>query len=199
MGYTHGKQWTEENTISAIKEIMEKLDIKRFPTKSEMKEYYHNSSLQDRISRSGGVKFWAEKMNLPVKECESKTGENFETNCLMQLEELGFDVSKMQVRYAYDLAVNKHIKVDVKSGFLFHNYGNGEYYSFNLEKSYPTCDIYVIYCLNEDKSIAKTYIIPSLFLFGKTQLAIGKNKSKYDKFLDRWDYFDVFDKFYSEI
>lgn len=199
MGYTHGMQWTEEKVISDIKEMVDKLDMKHFPTKTEMKAYYHNASLVDKIAKTGGVKYWAERLNLPIKDCESKTGEFFETQCLIYLENMGYDACLMPSRHPYDLSVNQNIKVDVKSGYLFHNYGNGEYYTFNLGKSYPTCDIFVIYCLNSDKSINKTYIIPSKFLYGKTQLALGQNKSKYDKFIDRWDYFEIYDKFYNEL
>lgn len=199
MGYAHGIEWTDEKVIDAIQEIMDKLDLKTFPTKTEIKSYFHNTSLQDRIARTGGVRYWAERLNLPIKDCETKTGELFEQHCLCYLEELGYNVCTMKSRYPYDLSVNNNIKVDVKSGYMFHNYGNGEYFTFNLEKSYPTCDIFVVYCLNDDKSIAKTFVIPSVFLFGKTQLALGKNKSKYDKFIDRWDYFEKYDKFYSNL
>ena len=199
MGYAWGTEWTEEKVIKSIMDVVEHLGIETFPTKSEIKSFYKNDALNCKIARSGGVRYWAKRLNLQIKDCESKLGDVFETQCEIKLEDIGYNVIKMKARHPYDLAVNNHIKVDVKSGYLFHNYGNGEYYSFNLEKDSPTCDIYVIYCLNDDKTINKTYIIPSIFLFGKTQLSLGKTKSKYDKFIDKWDYFELYNNFYSNL
>lgn len=197
MGYAHGTEWSEELIIEKINEVINGLELKTFPTKSQMKEYFGNNALADKLSRTGGIKFWANKLNLNTKDCESKIGESYEMLCIQKLEELGFDCEQMKPRYPYDLTANNHIKVDVKSGFLFGNSGSSPYYSFNLEKSNPTCDIFVVMCLNGDKSIKKTYIIPSCVLYGKTQLSIGVNSSIYDKFLDRWDVFDDYKHFYS--
>lgn len=72
------------------------------------------------------------------------------------------------------------------------------HYTFNLEKKNPTCDIYVAFCVDDYLNPIKTYVIPSKFLH-LTQLSIGRYKSKYDRFLDRWDYIDVFDKFYKQL
>ena len=199
MGYSNGTRWSDEKIIESIKEVVDKLDLKTFPTKTQMESYYHNSNLRATITRTGGSKYWADMLGLPIKDCESKAGEIFEFYCLEKLEDMGYSVSKMKPHYPYDLAVNNHIKVDVKSGYVLNNYGNTGYYTFNLYKAYPTCDIYVIYCLNDDKTIEKTYIIPSAFLLGKTQLTLGKTKSKYDQFIDRWDYFEIYDKFYSKL
>ena len=77
--------------------------------------------------------------------------------------------------------------------------GQSPYYSFNLEKSNPTCDRFVVFCLNKDKSIHKTYIIPSSVLYGKTQLSLGVNSSIYDKFLDKWQIFNDYNTFYNSI
>lgn len=199
MGYSHGTNWNENLIINKIKEVMDKLDIKTFPTKTEMKEYFGNSSLADKISRTGGVKYWSNKLNLDTKECESKLGECYEMLCIEKLECLGFDCEIMKPRYPYDLTANKNIKVDVKSGFVFSKNGQSPYYSFNLEKSNPTCDIFVVFCLNKDKSIHKTYIIPSSVLYGKTQLSLGVNSSIYDKFLDKWQIFNDYNNFYNSI
>lgn len=199
MGYSHGINWNENLIIEKIKEVMDKLDIKTFPTKFQMKNYFGNSSLADKISRSGGTKYWAKKLNLDTKECESKVGECYELLCLEKLESLGFDCEIMKPRYPYDLTANKNIKVDVKSGFVFSNKGQSPYYSFNLEKSNPTCDIFVVFCLNKDKSIYKTYVIPSIILYGKTQLSLGVKSSIYDKFLDKWNIFNDYDNFYNSI
>lgn len=199
MGYTHGIEWSEELVIEKLKEVIEHLDLKTFPTKTEIISYFHNRALVAKIARYGGVKYWANRLGLPLKDCESKMGEKYEQMCLSKLQELGFNVETMKARYPYDLAVNSHIKVDVKSGFLFKTKVNSSYYTFNLEKSFPSCDIFVVYCLNEDDTIRKTYVIPSVFLFGLTQLSMGVNNTKYEKFVDRWDYFDTYNKFYENL
>ena len=199
MGYAHGTEWSEELIIEKINEVINGLELKTFPTKSQIQGYFGNSALADKLSRTGGMKFWANKLDLATKECESKVGDGYEMLCIQKLEELGFDCEQMKPRYPYDLTANNHIKVDVKSGFLFGNSGGSPYYSFNLEKSNPTCDIFVVMCLNGDKSIKKTYIIPSCVMYGKTQLSIGIKSSIYDKFIDRWDIFDEYNCFYSSL
>lgn len=199
MGYTHGVQWTEEKIENGIKEIIDKLDLQKFPSKTEIKSFYHNEALVNAISRYGGVSYWAKRMGFDEKYCESKMGKFWEMECLVHLQELGYEVDLMKLRYPYDLAVSKHIKVDVKSAYLYKSKTNSPFYTFNLEKSFPSCDIYVCYCLNEDKTVEKTYVIPSVFLCGKCQLSLGVKKSMYDEFIDRWDYFKQYDKFYKEL
>lgn len=199
MGYAHGIKWSEALIIDKINEVINSLGLKTFPTKSEMIEYFGNNALSDKISRTGGVKFWANKLNLSRKDCESSFGENYEMLCAEKLEEFGFECELMKPKYPYDLTVNKHIKVDVKSGFMFANSGQSPYYSFNLEKSNPTCDVFVVFCLNRDKTIHKTYIIPSFIMYGKTQLSLGVRTSIYDKFIDRWDIFEGYKYFYQSL
>jgi hypothetical protein len=199
MAYAHGRKWTEQAVIDEIMGMVESLKLKSFPTHSQMQKHFGNSALTVKISKSGGTKYWANKVNLPILNCESELGNDFELFCMDKLISIGYDCEQMKPRYPYDIAVNGCIKVDVKSGFAFENYGKTKYFTFNLEKRNPTCDIYVIFCLNQDKSILKTYVIPSKFLLGKTQLALGFTESKNDIFIDKWDYFEKYNNFYSTI
>lgn len=48
-----------------------------------------------------------------------------------------------------------------------------EYHSFSLEKRESTCDIYILYCLNNNNEIYKTVIIPSCHVYGQTQIGIS--------------------------
>lgn len=199
MGYARGKKWTDEEIIDRIQEVIDKLDLKTFPTKSEMNNYYKNSGLSGKVSKSGGTKYWATRLNIPLKDCESKTGEKFEQYCLATLIDMGYSVESMKPRYAYDLLVNENIKVDVKSAYIYNSPTNFKFYTFNLEKSAPTCDIYVAYCLNDDGVPEKTYIIPSKVLSGKTQLSVGENSSKYNKYINNWELFRQYDEFYESL
>lgn len=193
MGYAHGTQWNADLIEKGIKDVMRKARISCFPTHSLIKEVTGSNALSNAISKHGGSRYWAEKLGLEIKPCESKFGERFELLCMEKLQELGFKCEKMPVRYPYDLLVDDCIKVDVKSGNLCHG-KTGDFYTFNLEKKNPTCDIFFCYCL-EGKSIVKVYVIPSFILGGKKQLSIGKSKSKYDVFREDWDVFNEYTRF----
>lgn len=199
MGHAHGEKWTEQDIINGIKEVMEKLELDTCPTHEQIEKYYNNSALSNRITRTGGIVYWANKLGLKQRESESKSGRTWELECLLYLQELGYNVDRMATRHPYDLLVNKSIKVDVKMSYLYDNNGNSPFYTFNLEKSCPTCDIYVCYCLNKEKKVEKTYVIPSIFLTDKTQLSLGVKTSVYDRFIDKWSYFNAYDNFYKSI
>lgn len=68
-----------------------------------------------------------------------------------------------------------------------------DYYTFNLEKAKQTCDVYVAVALDANDNINKIYIIPASVMSGKTQLSIGINSSRYDKYIDRWDLIEIID------
>ena len=70
--------------------------------------------------------------------------------------------------------------------------------TFNLEKKNPTCDIYVLYCLDNDGNYLKTIVIPSVVLQDKTQVGIGKN-SKYNKYIDNWNVIEEYRRFYNSM
>jgi hypothetical protein len=78
MGYTHGKEWNEENTKEAIMEIVNSLKLKHFPSKSQIIAFCGNNALANRISRSGGSKYYADLLGLEILYCESEFGNFFE-------------------------------------------------------------------------------------------------------------------------
>lgn len=198
MAYAHRRKWTEREVINEIMGMVDTLKMKSFPTHSQMLDYFGNHALLVKVSKSGGSRHWAEKVGLPIMNCESELGNDFELLCMAKLIDIGFDCQQMNPRYPYDIAANNHIKIDVKSGFRVDN-ANGIYYTFNIQKFFPTCDMFVLYCLNSDKTIFKTYVIPSLFLQGQSQVSLGIESKKYDKFINRWDYFQKYDDFYKSI
>lgn len=198
MGYSHGKKWTEQEIIEKVQHLVKTLGIKTFPTHSQMNEFYNSCALSNAISKRGGTKKYADFLGLEIKKSESSFGESLEEYCAMQIEEkLNLICEKTNSRHPYDILVDKSVKIDVKAGRLFDNYGGAKYYSFNLEKKEQTCDIFVFYCIGENQKIEKTLIIPSFVLSGKTQLAIGKNATKYDEYKDKWLFIEKYHSFIS--
>ena len=200
MGYTHGRKWSEDEVKKEIMNIVETLDLKHFPTKSQIINFYGNNSLANKISRSGGSRYYADLLRLEIVNCESEFGNFFEEFAIDEiLENTGFSSLHTKARYPYDLLTNGNIKVDVKASMKVKNKkANLPYHSFNLEKRGPTCDIFIFYCLNEDTEIEKRVIIPSCLLSGKTQVGMG-GLSKWDAYMDKWEYFDMYSKFYDSV
>lgn len=199
MAYAHGTKWGPDLVEETLKEIIENCKCKFFPSQSEIDKYMGNTTLSNAIRRNGGYEYWANKFGMDRKECESSFGYEYEQKCSEFLtNEYGYDCEMMKTKYPYDLTVNKHIKVDVKACRLYVSRNNASYYTFNLEKTNPTCDIYVCYC-TKDNEIVKTYVIPSKEVYGKSQLSIGANKSTYDVYLDKWDIFEKYNSFYNQL
>ena len=120
------------------------------------------------------------------KQCESKFGYKYEEMFVDDvLKFCGLSSELCDVRYPYDVLVDEGVKVDVKASRKY-NAGTWSMYTFNLEKGLQTCDVFVFYCINDEK-VEKVYIVPSSILSGKTQFSIGILRSKYDQYLDRWD------------
>lgn len=192
------KIWNDQKIESTLKEVMKKARITTFPSRTLMREITKSHALGVAVSRSGGTKRWAEKLGVETKTCESKLGYEYECECLSYLTSaFGYNCEFTMARYPYDILVNGNIKVDVKSSNLYRG-PQGNFYTFNLEKEKPTCDIFVCYCIDDGKT-EKVYVIPSCVLSGHTQLSIGQIKSKYDKYIDRWDVFPRYDDFYNKM
>lgn len=195
MGYSYGTKWTNEMVEMAIKDVMQKAKIKSMPTHSVIKRVTGSDALSNAIRRRGGTRYWANKLGLELKKCESEMGRNYECECMSILTTLGFDSELTKARYPYDILANNNIKIDVKSSNLYVG-ENGSFYSFHLEKEKPTCDVFVCYCI-DNKTTTKIYILPSCVVSGKTMLSIGKNRSKYDRYIDNWAVIKQFDEFYN--
>ncbi len=192
MAYVTKTEWNEAKIISCINEMVNKTGNNQMPTHSEMDKFYGNYCLSNAVRRHGGTKYFANKMGLEIKNCESKFGEDFELRCINDIMlKLNLEAEKMQIRYPYDVLVENSVKIDVKSCT------GKQYYSFNLEKAHQTCDIFVFYCIKNDE-VEKIYIVPSSVLCGKTQFAVGMNSSKYDKYLNRWDIIKHYNDFMHE-
>lgn len=171
------------------------LNIERMPTRTEIETVTNDSALTNKISKTGGTKYWANKLNLDLKDSETKLGQEWEMYAKSELENLGYEVEKMTTKHPYDLLVNNNIKVDVKVSRYYKGKGF-KYHTFNMEKKYHNCDIFICIGLDEEDHVVKTLVIPSKYLMNKKQLSVGI-ESKYDKFNDRWDYIEKYSNFYS--
>lgn len=198
MGYSHGKKWSDDAIRKSINKVVIAYDLKRMPSRSEVEQFYGNTSLTNAISKRCGWYELAKEMGLQIKDSETYFGKKQEEIARQTLITKGFEVRKMPQNYPYDLLVNDCVKVDVKASSL-HKVESGAFYSFNIEKSYPTCDIYILYILNVDKSTKKVLVIPSSVIPYNTQISVGEKKSKYDKYADKWEYIEQYSEFYENV
>lgn len=201
IGHSHGTNWTDDLVISSIERVINSLELDRFPTHSEMVEFYGDRSLTNKISKSGGTKYWAARLGYSVKNCESEFDDFYERYSIDDiLKNTKLKSYKNKVGYPYDITTNKHIKVDVKSSTIIENNNGYKYHSFNLEKKEPTCDIYILYCIDNSDLIYKTYIIPSCHVYGQTQIGISAyGISKWDRYKNNWAIFNTYNEFYQKL
>lgn len=178
-------RWTSKTIEKEINEVRNALGIKRMPTMAEVNRVMQNTSLSNAISKSGGFYLWAEKLKLSVKISESDYSRDFEIKCKDYIESKGFSAELTPTRFPYDILVDGVVKVEVKASRLYKG-RKGNFYSFNLDKKLPKSDINIFYCDNELSE--RIYVIPSYKLKGINQLSIGEVSSKYDRFINRWDY-----------
>lgn len=195
MGYVQGTRWTDELIEQEILRVREALNLDRMPTNSEVKSVAGNG-LACKISKSGGYKYWADKLNLKMKKSETSLGKKYEEYVAGLLKRKGYEVEQMSMKHPYDLLVNMNIKVDVKISNLYRG-AKGEFHTFNLEKHNHNCDLFICVCVT-DKEIVKTLVVPSKFLMKINQLSVGA-VSVYDVFKDRFDYIEKYDVFYNQL
>lgn len=180
-------KWTDELIKEKLIEAMNALELDRMPTRSECEKYYHNCALTNAVTRKGGWYAWANRLGLEIKDSETTVGKSYEKAAEEKLISLGYDVRRMPQNFPYDILVDDSIKIDVKASHLY-NGPHGSFYTFNLDKQYATCDCYILYMLDESNEIQGVMIVPSKFVIANSQISIGKDKSKYHRFKNRWDY-----------
>ena len=90
MGYAHGIKWNDYLIEKGIRDVMKEAKIDCFPTHSLIKRVTGSFALSNAISKNGGSRYWAVKLGIKIKPCESKFGEDFELLCMAYLQELGF-------------------------------------------------------------------------------------------------------------
>ena len=186
----------KEQVIEELFEVINSLELKRMPTRSEVRDYYGNDSLTNIISKRYTWSGMANELGLESKESETNFGKKHETKAKEHLIGIGYTVDSMPQNFPYDLLVNDCLKIDVKVSKLYKG-EKGNFYSCNLEKQFTTCDIYIVYLISEEQE--NILIIPSKFVSKNTQISIGENKSKYDVFLNRWDFIEKYIDFFKGV
>lgn len=196
---SYGQSWTEEDIKKALELVVKDTGITHFPTHRELNEYYGNSSLSVRLTRTGGTRKWSKILNLPPSACSNtKLGNKYELKAITDIkQETGLDSELTIERYPYDIYTGNGVKVDIKTSMPMKG-RNFDCWTFNLEKKIPTCDFYIFYCIDRIAEIKKRIIIPSCVLYGIAQVGIG-SLSKYDNYIERWDLIMEYDNFLKEI
>ena len=196
MGRPNRIVWTDDLIKEKILEVKNGLALDRMPSRSECIQYFHNTSLVNAISRRNKWYQLADELGLKVKDSETYFGKSQEATAAEILISKGFLVRKMSQNFPYDLLVDDCVKVDVKASHLYHG-PNGDFYTFNLEKDYATCDIYILFALSESDE-SSIFIVPSKFVIAQNQISMGVLKSKYHRFKDRWEYISALSDFWAE-
>ena len=196
MGYAHGKKWSEKLVKNSIVGCMNHLGLSRMPTLDEMKGYTGDSSLSNAVSHYGGVRKFSKEIGTSLKTGDTINGWVVEEMVYDMLKEHGYKVRRMTAGENFDLLVNDTVKIDVKSGkqYLLDRY---KITTFGINNKHPHCDIYILLDYHNEK-VGRVLFIPSVILSISTTMSIGA-KSKYDKWINRFDVIDKYILFYEEI
>ena len=179
-------KWTKEKIIEGVWEVVNGLNLDRMPTSSEVSGYYGNYKLSNAISKRCLWKPLAKELHLDIKDSETQLGKDYEIIAKEHIINLGYEVESMTQNHPYDLIVDKSLKIDVKVSNLYKGKA-GSFYSFNLEKRYGTCDLYILYLIGGTQN-GNIIVIPSSKVMGQTQISVGEKNSKYYRYFDRWDF-----------
>ncbi len=188
-------KWTDELIEKELLKSIKVLQIERMPTANELKTIGRND-LHCKISRTKKYSGWAEHLGLELKQSETVKGQKYESKLKKRLESKGYKVEDMTTKHPYDLLVNKNVKIDVKVSAPHYHFGS-RCHTFRPSKKHPTCDLYICIALDEQEKFEKVFVIPSKFAQLVT-LNICK-ESKYNAFIDRWEYIDRYTEFYNTL
>lgn len=168
------------------------------PTFNEIVELDNNYSFANKVCKSIGFRDWAKLLELDIKDSCSKLGNDHEEKAIDIIRKIGFEVEKMTVRHPYDLLINGCVKIDIKDASPRSYLHKTLVHTFATNKQNATCDLYILFALNELDEIEKSYIVPSVLAKVKT-IEVNSRGKKYHEFLDRWDYIDTYCSFYKSI
>jgi len=197
MGYTHGEQWDEDKIGRGIMNVMDALCINRMPTAEEIRSACDSYSLNNAITRTGGFKSWAGWLNVTQTICETRFGNQYETIASDMLKARGYDVLLTGSQAPYDILVNGKMRVDVKAAHPYMLRGS-RVHTFHLAKKYATCDIYMMFALNEEKQIERLLIVPWGAMQNIVTVCIGK-ESKYNAYDHAFEVFERVSSFYEQV
>lgn len=191
-------KWTPEKMKQGVLDVVNGLGLKRMPSRNEVVKFYGNNELACAVTRKIGWYKLAQELQLPVKDSETYFGKKQEQLVHEEIISRGHESRRMPQNFPYDLLVDDCVKIDVKASRLYHG-ANGNFYSFNLEKPFCTCDLYILRLLEEDGGVSKTLVVPSKDVPTNTQISVGENKSRYFRYADKWDYVDEYSAFFTSV
>lgn len=194
LGYARGVRWTDELIKEKVLQVKDGLGLDRMPSRRECEDYFGDTSLTNAVSKRKRWYSLAAELDLPIKHSETFVGKTFEKIAVEDLSGRGYETKRMSTEFPYDILVEDSVKVDVKASHLFRG-RLGNFYTFNLEKPYATCDVYILYCLDDHDSIIYSLIVPSVAVISNTQISVGEFSSKYHCFKERWDILDKYIEF----
>lgn len=198
MRYTHRVQYTEEDVAQKIMELANTFDPVRMPSRKEIEEYYGNTSLTNKIARSGGHYHWAKKLGLKTKNSDTKLGIYAESVVAEVLVNANHDVQKTALKFPYDLLVDGCVKIDVKAANISYVHGS-KVRAYRLAKKQQTCDLYILCEVNDSGKVGDMYVVPSSMVSGQVQVEMGTASTIYEKYKNRFDLIDKMVGFYKSI
>lgn len=190
-------KWNEKSIIKCIEEVRKKLNIDRMPNSTEIVKY-HSKSLHSAITKYGGYYYFADRLNLELKDSDTVKGYSNEIIVKKMLEENSFYVEKMDTLYPFDLYVNNSLKIDVKSAKMtYEKNGTKRGHIFGINKKYPTCDIYAFVKYDKDnKDIIDILFVPSVLINTSSTITLKDNDFKYYSY--NFDVISDFCNFYNK-
>lgn len=169
------RKWTDNTIEREIMKIANQFDPPKMPSLKESKEMYGGCGLSCAISKSGGFKYWAEKLGLPQEKSETKVGIEGEIYIAQLLKKMGYSSVEMtSVRHPYDLLVDDCVKIDVKTSNTSYIKGC-PVHAYRLAKRQHTCDLYIFY----EADTGDIYVVPAHLCKGQTQVEMGGGSKKY--------------------
>jgi hypothetical protein len=190
-------KWTSELLKEELIKSIKVLGIDRMPTGQELKSIGRND-LHCKISRTKKYSGWAEELGLGLKSgSTTREGQEHEKKVMHLLEGLGYEVEQMAHKFPYDLLVNGCVKIDVKMANAYLLRGESRVHTFGINKEKPTSDILICLANDEEGNVERMFIIPSHHVQMK-MLNVGAN-SKYNKYVDKFEYIKQYSDFYKTI
>ena len=181
MGNQYITEWTDERIADGILRIASTFEPKRMPSNKEVVEYEGDHKLSCAISKHGGYAYWAKRLGLEQKRSDTKLGIEGEKFISERLKALGYDVKPTSMRHPYDLLVDGCVKIDVKTANTSSVRGCSMH-SYRLAKSDHTCDFYIFYEMDTDK----TYVVPACKLQGQVQVCMGTDSKRFAKYSEAY-------------
>jgi hypothetical protein len=174
--------------------IANQFEPPKMPSRAEAEQMYENHGLACAISKTGGFKYWADKLGLPQGHSETKVAKQIESEVARILERYGFYTELTSTKYPYDILVNDCVKVDVKSANTSYVRGY-PVHAYRLAKEKQTCDFYIF----REIDTHITYIVPAHICKGQVQVEMGSDSAKYRPYKEAWELIGKAVDFYKRI